>query len=94
MSVLDYFSVKRKIKDLEDAITLIIEDQDNLRSEIKHVERITTGLKGRAAQIERAIPSDKNPTDSEPMTDEEFVQVHGCTPQEFATKKIRNGAWL
>lgn len=103
MSLLDYFSVKKRMNELEAVLTEIIDEQDELRVHIEHVHSMARGLKGAAARNKSAgdVPVVEPgflelgvPEKDAPMTEEQFEIVHGVTPKEFAMQKIRTGSWV
>lgn len=104
MGLLDYLDVRRKVKNLEDALCVLMEDQDDMHEALKALNFRICGVQGsikskevRAAKRTLAedptlIENEAKPEASE-MTEEQFMNIHGMTPKEFADQQIRSGKW-
>ena len=102
MGLLDYLDVRRKVKNLEDALCVLMEDQDDMHEALKALNFRICGVQGsikskevRAAK--RILADDpaliENETEVSEMTEEQFMNIHGMTPKEFADQQIRSGKW-
>ena len=105
MGLLDYLDVRRKVKSLEDALCVLMEDQDEMHEALKALNFRICGVQGSIKSKEvraskRFLNEEQNliekseakPEASE-MTEEQFMNIHGMTPKEFADQQIRSGKW-
>lgn len=103
MGFFSLFDVRRKVRELEDAMMVIVEEQDKLFDDIRDLRQRFGGMKGAMSRwrsepfpYEGSSPflevEGVESTD-EPMSDVEFQKLYGCSPKEMADMKIRTGEW-
>ena len=102
MSFFKWFDVRRKVRELEDAMVLLVEDQDIMQDQIRVLAQSVGGMKGSFNRWKKSSDSvvgvphvldDVIPSDDLEMSEEEFTATHGCSAKQFADAKIRSGAW-